>query len=505
MFILRRKSLDDLADTKGAHRLKPTLTGWHLLMLGIGAIVGTGIYTLIGDAAGRAGPAVILSFAIAGAVCACAALAYAELSTMMPASGSAYTYAYASMGELAAWIVGWALILEYTVVCSAVAVGWSGYAVGFVNEIGGSVGFALPPELTAAPGQLVGAVANGVFVPKTEFLDGLPPDGADAVYGLFNAPAVFIIAAVAAMLLVGTRESATVNAVLVVVKLVALAVFVALALPAFDAANFSPFMPYGFASHEALVGEAQVTQGVMAAAAIIFFAFYGFDAVSTAAEETKDPGRNLAFGIVGSLIACTLIYMTVAAAALGALPHTQLAASTEPLALVMRKLGHPGVAVAVAGAAVVAVPTVILAFMFGQSRIFFVMARDGLLPRALGVVDAKSGAPTVMTIVTAVVCAAIAALLPLGQIAALANAGTLAAFIATGAALIILRRREPDRARPFRAPAAIVVGVLTILGCLYLFYSLPNLTKINFFLWMAVGLPVYFLYGAWASGLARKK
>lgn len=500
-FVFRRKSLDDLANPHGADRLKPTLTGWHLVLLGIGAIVGTGIYTLIGDAAGRAGPAVILSFAVAGLVCACAALAYAELSTMMPASGSAYTYAYASMGELAAWIVGWALILEYTVVCSAVAVGWSGYASGFLN----SVGFPLPPELTAAAGQIVGAMTESGFVPATQFLDGLPPDGSTPVVGLFNLPAIVVIGLVALMLLVGTRESATVNAVLVVVKLVALAAFVALALPAFDGANFEPFMPYGFGSHEAEVAGKPVTQGVMAAAAIIFFAFYGFDAVSTAAEETKDPGRSLAFGIVGSLIACTIIYMAVAATALGALPFMKLAASGEPLALVLRELGHPAAAVAIAGAAVIAVPTVILAFMFGQSRIFFVMARDGLLPRRLGVVDKKSGSPAVMTIFTAIVCAAIAAFLPLGQIAALANAGTLAAFIATGAALIILRRREPDRPRPFRAPAGVVVGVLTILGCLYLFYSLPQLTKINFFIWMAVGLPVYFLYGAHASGLAKRR
>ncbi len=500
-FIFRRKSLDDLADLKGANRLKPTLTGWHLVLLGIGAIVGTGIYTLIGDAAGRAGPAVILSFAVAGLVCACAALAYAELSTMMPASGSAYTYAYASMGELAAWIVGWALILEYTVVCSAVAVGWSGYATGFLH----SLGVPLPPELTAAAGQVVGAMTEAGFVAKTDFLDGLPPDGSTPVVGLFNLPAVVIIGLVALMLLVGTKESATVNAVLVVVKLAALAAFVALALPAFDAANFQPFMPYGFGSHEIEKDGATVTQGVMAAAAIIFFAFYGFDAVSTAAEETKDPGRNLAFGIIGSLVACTIIYMTVAATALGALPFMKLAASGEPLALVLRELGHPAAAVAIAGAAVIAVPTVILAFMFGQSRIFFVMARDGLLPKSLGVVDKKSGSPVLMTILTALVCAAIAALLPLGQIAALANAGTLAAFIATGAALIILRNREPGRARPYRAPAGHVVGVLTILGCLYLFYSLPHSTKINFFLWMAAGLPVYFLYGAQASGLARRK
>lgn len=500
-FWSRRKSIDDLSSQSGENRLKPTLTGWHLVLLGIGAIVGTGIYTLIGDAAGRAGPAVILSFAIAGFICACAALAYAELSTMMPASGSAYTYAYASMGELAAWIVGWALILEYTVVCAAVAVGWSGYAAGFLN----SVGMGLPPEFTAAAGQLIGATVDGAFVPLTALAGGDVPAGASAVYGLFNAPAVVIIGLVAMMLLVGTRESATVNGVLVVVKLAALAGFVALALPAFDAARFEPFMPLGFTSQEVMIDGKSVTQGVMAAAAIIFFAFYGFDAVSTAAEETKNPGRNLAFGIVGSLIACTVIYMTVATVALGAMPAAELAASSEPLAHVLRTLGHPVAATLIAAAAVIAVPTVILAFMFGQSRIFFVMARDGLLPRGLGVIDKKSGSPALMTIVTAIVCAGIAALLPLGQIAALANAGTLAAFVATGAALMILRRREPSRNRPFRAPAGYVVGVLTILGCLYLFISLPQATQIRFFVWMAVGLPVYFLYGARASALAAPR
>lgn len=499
-FFLRRKSIDELTSTDGANRLKATLSGWHLILLGVGAIVGTGIYTLIGDAAGRAGPAVILSFAVAGLVCACAALAYAELSTMMPASGSAYTYAYASMGELAAWIVGWALILEYTVVSSAVAVGWSGYASGLMA----SLGVPLPPELTAASGQLVGAVVDGAFIPRTALEGGAAPAGALPVYGLFNLPAVLIIFLVAGLLLIGTRESATVNGVLVVVKLAALAAFIALALPAFDAGNFQPFMPFGFASRDVVIDGDATTQGVMGAAAVIFFAFYGFDAVSTAAEETKDPGRNLAFGIIGSLVVCTFIYMTVAAAALGALNFTELAASGEPLAHVLRVLGHPLAATLIAGAAVVAVPTVILAFMFGQSRIFFVMARDGLLPSRLGVIDKRSGAPALMTIFTAGVCAAIAALLPLGQIAELANAGTLAAFMATGAALMILRRREPGRPRPFKTPAAMIVGVLTIVGCLYLFVSLPQATQSRFFLWMGAGLPVYFLYSAWASRLARR-
>ncbi|MEE2690904.1 MAG: amino acid permease [Pseudomonadota bacterium] len=467
-FWSRRKSIDELSSREGEDRLKPTLSAWHLVLLGVGAIVGTGIYTLIGVGAERAGPAVMISFAIAGAVCACAALAYAELATMMPASGSAYTYTYASMGELAAWIIGWALILEYSVVCSAVAVGWSGYAAGFLEGIGVS----LPDALTLGPAQ----------------------------GGVVNLPAVLIVLAVAAMLMVGTRESATVNGVLVIVKLAALAAFVALALPAFDPANFTPFMPNGFAAVE----DANGARGVMSAAAIIFFAFYGFDAVSTAAEETKDPGRNLSIGIIGSMIACTAIYMVVAAAAVGAMTYTEFAASGEPLSYILRTLGHPGAAGLIAGAAVVALPTVILAFMYGQSRIFFVMARDGLLPRRLGVVDKRSGAPVIMTLVTAGVCSVLAGLLPLSQIAELANAGTLAAFIATAGAVMILRVREPNRARPFRTPFVFVVAPLAILGCLYLFVSLPAATQTRFFIWMAVGLPVYLLYSARASVLAKQ-
>jgi basic amino acid/polyamine antiporter, APA family len=294
----RRRSIDSISD-HGHRQLRRTL-GWpHLIALGVGAIVGTGIYTLIGVGADRAGPAVILAFAIAGLVCACAALAYAELATMMPAAGSAYTYSYAVIGEPVAWFVGWALILEYTVVCAAVAVGWSGYAAGFLT----SAGIHLPPELLAGP--------HGG--------------------GIVNLPAILITVAVAGLLMLGTRKSATVNSILVAVKIAALSGFVALALPGFDAANFSPFMPFGFASH-ADGGEAR---GVMAAAAIIFFAFYGFDAVSTAAEEVKNPRRDLAIGIVGSMVACTLIYMGVAAAAVGALPFMDFAKSGEPLAHVL--------------------------------------------------------------------------------------------------------------------------------------------------------------------------
>ena len=468
--LFRRKPIDQLVDHSAPNRLRPSLSAWHLVLLGVGAIVGTGIYTLVGVGAERAGPAVILSFAIAGLVCAFAALAYAELATMMPASGSAYTYSYASMGELVAWIVGWALILEYSVVCSAVAVGWSGYAVGFLSGLGVDI-----------PAALAGGPASG---------------------GVINVPAILIVAAVTGLLLVGIRESANVNSILVIVKIAALAVFVALALPAFNIENFEPFSPYGFAAH---VDESGADRGVMSAAAIIFFAFYGFDAVSTAAEETKDPGKNLSIGIIGSMVICTIIYMTVATAAVGAMPFQDFADSNEPLAHILRSVGHNKSAALIAAAAVVALPTVILAFMYGQSRIFFVMARDGLLPQNLGRVHEKSGSPVAMTIITGVVCALIAGILPLATIAELANAGTLAAFIATSAALMILRVREPGRERPFKTPFAFVIAPLAIAGCLYLFISLPAVTQTRFFIWMAIGLVVYFVFSRGSSALAKSK
>lgn len=471
--LFRRKSIDSLVDLSAADRLRPSLSAWHLILLGVGAIVGTGIYTLIGIGAERAGPAVMISFVIAGAICAFAALAYAELATMMPASGSAYTYTYASMGELAAWIIGWALILEYTVVCSAVAVGWSGYAVGFMH----SAGIDFPALLSVGPQQ----------------------------GGLVNAPAIAIIVIVAALLLVGTRESATVNGWLVLVKLSALAVFIVIAFLHFNGANLTPFMPYGFPAVETEIGGEAVPRGVMSAAAITFFAFYGFDAVSTAAEETKDPARNLSIGIIGSMVICTLIYMAVCAAAVGAMPFGEFAGSIDPLAHILRSIGYPGVASALGLAVVIGIPTVILAFMFGQSRIFFVMARDGLLPRQLAAVSKRSGAPAAMTIVTAVFCGVIAGLVPLADIAAVANAGTLAAFIATAAAVLILRRAEPARTRPFRTPAAAFVCPAAILGCVYLFFSLQTRTQTFFFIWMAAGLVVYFVFSRGASALAPRR
>ena len=571
----RRKALSDVIQHGSDHALKKTLSWPHLIALGVGAIVGTGIYTLTGVGAERAGPAVILAFAIAGAVSACAALAYTELATMIPAAGSAYTFTYASIGEAAAWIVGWSLILEYSLACSTVAVGWSGYLVGWIQ----SAGVELPQALLSGP----------------------------HAGGIINLPAVLVALAVMGMLIAGTRESATLNIILVIIKLVALGAFIAFAMPAFNGENLQPFMPYGFGSTEvdgvkrgvmaaaaivffafygfdavatsaeetknpkrdltigilgsmavctllymlvavAAVGAIPyqqlanspeplalgafvafampafdgenlkpfmpygfgsapdadgVQRGVMAAAAIVFFAFYGFDAVATSAEEAKNPKRDLTIGIIGSMAVCTLLYMLVAVAAIGALPHTQLANSPEPLALVLRTLNQPVAAHLVALAAIIALPSVILVMMYGQSRIFFVMARDGLLPRSLAKVSPRTGAPTRITILTGLSIAAVAGVFRLDEIAELANAGTLLAFISVGACLMILRRTAPDAQRLFRSPAPFLVGTLAILGCLYLLFSLPGTTLVRFGIWNLIGLCIYFAYSRRHSLMAR--
>lgn len=469
--LLRRKAIE-IGDAQPAeHRLARTLSWPHLVALGVGAIVGTGILTLIGVGADRAGPAVLVSFAVAGLICACAALCYAEMATMIPASGSAYTYSYSVLGEVFAWVVGWSLILEYSLVVSTVAVGWSGYAVAFLKGLG----IVLPDVLTHGP-AVAGSLIDGSF---------------HFTQSGVNLPAIFIIAVVAGLLMLGTRESATVNTALVILKIVTLALFVAVALPYFDPANLTPFAPLGYGS---TTGADGVKYGVMGAAAIIFFAFYGFDAISTAAEEAKRPERDLAIGIVGSMVACTAIYMIVAAAAVGALSYTRFANSPEPLALILREIGQGGIATVVAAAAAIALPTVLLAFLYGQTRIFMVMARDGFLPTKLAKVSAR-GTPARITALTAVFVAFIAAVTPLDLIASLANAGTLCAFIAVAVCVLVMRRREPGRARAFRTPAAWLVAPAAILGCLYLFTSLQRVTQESFFVWNAIGLLIYLTYG----------
>jgi APA family basic amino acid/polyamine antiporter len=452
-----------------SRRLRKTLSWPHLIALGVGAIVGTGIYTLTGVGADRAGPAVILAFTVAGVVCACAALAYAELATLIPTAGSAYTYTYSVLGETLAWIVGWSLILEYSLACSTVAVGWSAYLVGWLQ----SAGIELPPELLGGP----------------------------HAGGIINLPAVIVAMTIAGMLMAGTRESATVNIILVIIKMVALAAFVLLAIPAFDADNLTPFAPYGLGS----VADAEgVTRGVMAAAAIVFFAFYGFDAVATSAEEARNPGRDLTIGIIGSMAACTIIYMLVAIAAVGAVDHTRVGDSAEPLAFVMRTLEHPLAARLIGLAALVALPSVILVMMYGQSRIFFVMARDGLLPRALSKVSPRTGSPVLITGVTGIFVAAIAGFFRLDEIAELANAGTLLAFIAVAVCMMILRKRSPELPRVFKCPQPYLIGTLAVVGCAYLIQSLPNKTLWRFLVWNLIGIAVYFAYSRGRSLLKAR-
>src|SRR5207237_3664336 len=315
-----------------------------------------------------------------------------------------------------------------------------------------------------------------------------------------NLPAIFSIWVVAALLMAGTRESATLNAILVVIKIAALALFIAVALPVFNAGHFHPFMPNGFPRS----GPPGHEVGVMAAAAIIFFAFYGFDAIATAAEEANDPSRDLAIGIVGSMAVCVLIYMVVAAAAIGAVATTGFAGSAEPLAVILRDIGQPWAARVLGASAVIALPTVILAFFYGQSRIFFTVARDGLLPSSLARVS-RRGTPVRITVFTAIVTSVFAGLIPLTSIAALANAGTLAAFIAVCAAMLVLRRREPNAERKFRAPAATLVAWIGILGCVYLFISLPNRTQLFFVGAQVIGLVLYGVYGHGAAERARSR
>jgi APA family basic amino acid/polyamine antiporter len=475
-FITRRKSIDTITQQEEHHRLKKTLSWPHLVAMGVGAIVGTGIYTLTGVGAGLAGPGVIFSFLLCGVICSCAALAYAEMATMIPASGSAYTYSYVVLGELLAWLVGWSLVLEYTVGSAAVAVGWSAHVAEFVHAAGWHV-----------PSQLLYGFAT------------VDPD--TGARGLINLPAVLITLVVTGLLVVGTRESATVNLVLVAIKISALVLFVALAAQRFNAANFHPLLPFGLGAHADPDG---TKRGVLAAAAIIFFAFWGFDAVSTAAEETKNPTRDLTIGIMGSMALCTIIYIVVAASALGAASYLTIAKTAAPLVYILNGLHYTLAGEIIAAAAIIALPSVILVLLYGQSRIFFVMARDGLIPRSLAIVHKTRGTPALMTSITGLVAAGFAGTFDISHIAELANAGTLTAFIAVSLCVLVMRVREPNRQRAFRVPLAWIVAPFCIAGCAYLFVvGLRDITHTFFLYSNLIGLAVYLLYGIRASRLAK--
>ncbi|RAK50971.1 amino acid permease [Phenylobacterium deserti] len=482
----RVKPLDAILATAEKKSLHRSLGAFQLTMLGIGAVIGTGIFVLTAEAAQKAGPGMMLSFVIAGVVCAVAALCYAEMASMVPVSGSAYTYSYAVMGELIAWMVGWALILEYAVAAGAVSVGWSGYVVGLIEH---TFHIDIPSALVLGP------------------FDG----------GMINLPAMAIAALVTWLLVIGTKESATVNAILVAIKVAALTLFIVLALPVMRSEQFSPFAPLGFG-------------GISAAAASIFFAYVGFDAVSTAAEETKNPQRNMPIGLIGSLGICTIFYLLVAAGVIGtvgaqpvfgaggqpldpgsrelaaqcaALGDNAVVCSKEALAWTLRQIGWPQIGNLLGLAAGLALPSVILMMMFGQTRIFFVMSRDGLLPAAFSKIHPKFNTPHVITIITGVAVALFAAFFPVGQLANISNSGTLFAFAAVSIAVMVIRRKDPTRHRPFRTPLIYVTAPIAIAGCLYLFFSLDHKSIILFVIWAAIGLAVYFGYSRSRSHVGR--
>lgn len=488
MLFWRVKPLDKILETAEKKSLKRQLGAFQLTMLGIGAIIGTGIFVLTAEAGQKAGPGMMVAFVIAAIVCGLAALAYAELASMVPVSGSAYTYTYGVLGEGLAWTVGWALVLEYAIAAGAVAVGWSGY----VNGLLASAGIGLPEALKAGP------------------LDG----------GSFNLLAFLISLVVTALLVIGTSKSAKVNAVLVLVKVAALTAFIAIAVPAAKDTNFQPFFPTGWGSPLGGVG-------VLGAAASIFFAYVGFDAVSTAAEETKNPNRNIPIGLIGSLGVCTIFYLLVGYGAVGSMGSQpvmgpnglalhpgspELAAackgsealvcSKEPLAHVLRMLGFAKWGNAIGIAAGLALPSVILMMIYGQTRIFFTMSRDGLLPEGLSKVHPRFHTPHVITIITGLFVAFFAATFPVGILADISNSGTLFAFVMVAAAVMILRVQQPERVRPFRTPMVWLVCPLAIAGCLLLFLNLSLYTLSMFFGWAAIGLVIYFLYGYRRSHLA---
>jgi basic amino acid/polyamine antiporter, APA family len=467
--VWRVKPVDEILAQAERKPLKRSLGAFQLTMLGIGAVIGTGIFVLTAVAANLAGPGMIYSWVIAGVVCMLTALVYAEIASMVPVSGSAYTYSYAVLGEAVAWMVGWALILEYAVAASAVAAGWAGYANGFLR----SHGVELPLMLTAGPLDTV------------VLLDGTSASGG------FNLLAFFISLAVTGLLVVGTSKSAKFTAALVLVKIVALVLFITLAFPAVSHANFDPMLPRGWGTPLAGVG-------VLGGAASIFFAYVGFDAVSTAAEETKNPNRNVPIGLIGSLGICTVFYLLVSycvIGSVGAQPGSTLTQSKEALVYVLRTLGHGMAGDFVSFAVMIAMPSVVLMMIYGQTRILFTMSRDGLLPPALSHVHSRFHTPHVVTLITGIFVAFFSALFPISWLADISNSGTLFAFFAVSLGVLVLRKTEPNRPRGFRTPMVWIVGPLAMAGCVLLFVNLDAKTVKLFFSWAAIGVVVYFAYG----------
>jgi APA family basic amino acid/polyamine antiporter len=492
MHLFARKPIEDLQSPGDqAHSLKRVLGAGDLVMLAIGAVIGAGIFGAIGTAAAGqtgpggevirygAGPALIFSFVLLGAACALAALCYAELAAMIPQAGSAYAYSYATLGELVAWIIGWDLILEYAVGNVAVAISWGDY----FNTLLRGVGIDFPAWLTT--GYRTALLSANPDV--RALLETAPQVGGVPI--LVNLPAFGIVMIVTWLLLRGARESATANNVMVVIKLLALGLFIAVGLTNIESSNYTPFAPNGFA-------------GIHQGAAIVFFAYIGFDAISTAAEETTNPQRNLPIGILGGLAVCTVIYVIVGAVLTGMVPYDQLGVA-DPLARALELTGYAGVGWLVAFGAVVSMSAVLLVFQYGQPRIFFSMARDGLLPAWAARVDPKTRIPYVTTLVTGIIVAVASLVGDAAETYDLTNIGTLFAFALVCAGVLVLRVKEPNRPRPFKVPFVWAIAPLGVAACLFVMVGLPRQAWQRFGIWLAVGVVIYVLYGYSHSRLRR--
>jgi basic amino acid/polyamine antiporter, APA family len=468
MSLLRTKPIDPNANTG----LRRCLTAWDLTLLGIGCIIGTGIFVLTGVAAAQhAGPAIVLSFVLSGTACAFAALCYAELAGAVGGAGSAYGYAYAGIGEFPAWIIGWMLLLEYTVATATVSIGWSGY---FASILDGFFGITLPVALTSAPSE----------------------------GGIANLPAIVIVLTLAALLSWGVKESARFNGIMVMIKLATIVAFIAIAGPHVNVDNWSPFIPERVIDENG-VGHYGVA-GISTAAALIFFAYIGFDAVSTAGEEAVKPQRDLPIGILASLAICTVLYIVVSGILTGVVPYQQIDLKA-PVANAMSGLGISWAKGAVATGAIFGITTVMLVLYYGLTRVVLAMSRDGLLPSAMAAVHPKTQTPVKLILGSGVLIALIAGFSPIGRVAELVNLGTLGAFFLVCLSVILLRKTRPDMLRSFRVPLVPVIPILGMAFCGWLMISLPMVTWMAFGIWMVLGLLIYFAYSHKASTLAPGK
>ena len=478
------------ANEEGEHTLKRSLGPLNLITLGIGAVIGAGIFVLTGQAAANhAGPAIALSFVVAGITCAFAGLCYAEFASVIPIAGSAYTYGYATLGEFVAWIIGWDLVLEYAFGAATVASGWSGYFVSLMQQLH----IHIPPQLTTTPGNVLVQLPTGKWLPLTSLPASMNTAGLPHVTGAFNLIAFLVILVVTTVLVIGIKESANLNSAIVVVKLGIVGIFLFLGIgfllhhPDFTRLHWHPFIP-------PVDGKGDFgVHGIITGAASVFFAYIGFDAVSTAAQEAKNPQRDMPIGLLGSLVICTILYIAVSLTLTGLVDYHQLNVA-DPVALGIDVTGVSWGSLLVKVGAVFGLFTVMLVMLLGQSRVFFSMSRDGLIWPWASAIHPKFRTPWISTIVVGLIVAFLPAVLPIDRLSQLVNIGTLLAFTIVCAGVWILRRRQPDLHRPFKTPLVPLVPILGMLSAIYLMISLPLLTWIVLLVWLVIGLAIYFGY-----------